>query len=332
MLRNNTVMKILSLIIAISLWGYVVWDTNPTIKQTFNDVPVQVRNLSSLEERGLVLLNEEDYTVNVKVQGKKKDIANLTVNDISVTADIGGFGEGDTTVTVNVHTLDNASVIEVTPNKITFSIDRIVEAEKVVRVGVTEELPENREYAVNELPFTTATVRGASSLVDSVTHVAADIDVSKLTEEESLQTVRLVAQNSHGEEVEGVTVNPGSVELTTRLYHTKTVPLTVEVTGEPGEGYDVTHVTVPDSVVIKGNQGTLNNIQLISGYIDVSGMTGSGRVQAVLNLPQGITLSKSNTVVNVSVTIKGTEPDQPDVQEPDNSTGSDQNNQDADSE
>lgn len=309
MLQNNTVVKILSLIIAISLWGYVVWTENPVTSQTFDNVPVQVRNLSSLDDRGLALLGEQEYTVNVKLQGKKKDIGSITANDITATVDIGGFGEGETTVTVDIHTLDNVSVVEVKPNKITFNIDKVVEAERDISIGMSGSLPENTEAGEPESNVETVTLKGASLLVDSVSRVAAELDLLKLTENETVQTVRLVPLNSNGEEVQGITVTPGTAELTSMLYYTKTVTLNTTVRGEAADGYDVSHVTVPENVKIRGSQTAVSNVRELNGTIDVSGLAASGRVPVSIYLPSGVYLSSENSNVTASVSIENSDTD-----------------------
>ncbi len=315
MLQNNTVVKILSLIIAISLWGYVVWTENPVTSQVFDNVPVQVRNLSSLDDRGLALLGEQEYSVNVKLQGKKKDIGSITANDITATVDIGGFGEGETTVTVDIHTLDNVSVVDVKPNKITFNIDKVVEAEKNITIGMTGELPENTEAGEPTANAETVKIKGASLLVDSVSTVTADIDLNKLADDDTVQTVRIVPKNSNGEEVEGIIVTPGTVELTSALYYTRTVSLDVTVRGEAADGCDVSHVTVPDTVKIRGTQSAVNSVRELNGTVDVTGLASNARVLVSISLPSGVMLSSENLSVTASVSIESSNNDKTDNSE-----------------
>ena len=93
MFQSKTAMKVISLLMATILWGYVIWETNPVIKPTIGNVPVQMLNTDSMEEKGLIILNPQDYTVDVKVQGKKIDAGNIKAGDIRVTADLEGCGE-----------------------------------------------------------------------------------------------------------------------------------------------------------------------------------------------------------------------------------------------
>ena len=52
MFQSKTAMKVLSLLMATILWGYVIWETNPAISPTINNVPVQILNAESIEEKG----------------------------------------------------------------------------------------------------------------------------------------------------------------------------------------------------------------------------------------------------------------------------------------
>jgi hypothetical protein len=62
MLKSNTANKIISVIIAILLWTYVIGMVDPTKTTTIRDVPVQLLNEDSLTSKGLALSGEMDYT------------------------------------------------------------------------------------------------------------------------------------------------------------------------------------------------------------------------------------------------------------------------------
>ena len=56
MLKSKTFYKIISVVIAILLWAYVIEVTDPVKKQNINDIPVQLRNVESLADRGWLYL------------------------------------------------------------------------------------------------------------------------------------------------------------------------------------------------------------------------------------------------------------------------------------
>lgn len=192
-------MKVISLLMATILWGYVIWETNPVIKPMINDVPVQILNISSMEEKGLIILDERVYTVNVRVQGKKKDAGNIKAEDIRVTANIEGYGEGEAVLELNVKTPENISVVEVVPDKIVLNIDRITESQKQVRVIPDSALPADAEIGSVEPADEFAAVKGASTLVNSVEYVMASIPTESMIDGESTQTATLIPVDAQGQ-------------------------------------------------------------------------------------------------------------------------------------
>ena len=55
MLNNKKVTIVLSFVIAICMWTYVVGETNPTVTKTFKDIPIKIKNEKILEEHGLAI-------------------------------------------------------------------------------------------------------------------------------------------------------------------------------------------------------------------------------------------------------------------------------------
>ena len=64
---NNMIAKILSLVIAILLWSYVMGVENPNESITIRNVRVNFQNMDSLEQKGLILLSPSEQFVNTKI-------------------------------------------------------------------------------------------------------------------------------------------------------------------------------------------------------------------------------------------------------------------------
>ena len=306
MLRNKTVTKILSLLIAVALWGYVVWNTNPIIDTTIRDVPVQILNESTLEERGLTIISgpEGEYNVDIKVSGKKKDIGSLNTGDIFATADVGGYGAGETTVAVRVNTLDNISVVSINPGKLTFTIDTIASQEKEVRTNIGGELPDGMEVASLTPSLESVMVSGGQTLVDKVAYVRAELAAEDVSEGENKGTVQLVPVDAHGDPVEKVTLSEESTEVTAVLYYTKTVALSVRSVGEPAENVRTTHLSVPENITVRGSKAALADLSEIRGTVNINGISEDSTLRADLELPSGISLSRTQRTPEVTVTVE----------------------------
>ena len=60
MLENKNVLKIISLIIAILLWVYVMGEVNPDTKEKISDIEVTFVNTETLADEGLAVVHEQD--------------------------------------------------------------------------------------------------------------------------------------------------------------------------------------------------------------------------------------------------------------------------------
>lgn len=87
MLNNKRVNIVLSVIIAICLWTYVVGETNPTIVKTYKNIPIKVKNEKVLEEQNLALGEMETSTVSITVKGSRNRINKILNSDISAYID-----------------------------------------------------------------------------------------------------------------------------------------------------------------------------------------------------------------------------------------------------
>ena len=266
--------------------------------------------MSTLEERGLTLLDAQtEYTVDLRVQGKKKDVGNLKTADIFVTADVGGYGAGEGTVAVNVSTRDNISVIAVNPSTLVLTIDTIVENEKEVRVMLEGELPAGTEAGNLFSALDTAEVTGAKTQVDRVAYVKAGIAAADVSEEETVHEVTLVPVDMYGEEVSGVRISPSTAEVTSILYYTRSIPLAIEVTGEPAEGVQISHISVPDEILIRGTKAAVSGVAEIKGTVDITGISENSTVKAQIMLPNGVLLSRGQSEIEATIVIDETAED-----------------------
>lgn len=193
-MKNDLSTKLISLFFAIIMWFYIIQVQSPEIEKTVKDVPVLFTQKAELESRNLTLINDKEYTVDIKVRGQRKYLLGLNTSNISVSADVSKI---DTTGTHTVYTSvlmpnGNIEVVNQDPSVIHVTVDDIIEQEKVVTV-VTEGSRPGLPCGESKTSPATIKIRGAKSVVGAIDHVSATVDVSDKSEDIStVEEVELI--------------------------------------------------------------------------------------------------------------------------------------------
>lgn len=87
-MKNKLIAAVLSLLLAVALWAYVITVQNPEWEATFYNVPVVLQGEGALTEKGLMLTSGTASTVTLKLSGNRTDLNKLKSSDIIVTADL----------------------------------------------------------------------------------------------------------------------------------------------------------------------------------------------------------------------------------------------------
>ena len=97
MLRNKKFQLILSLLIAIALWLYVVGDINPTITADVYDIKVETTGDDTLEELGMEATLDSPRAVNIVISGTRSDVNEAKGSDIKAVVDVSNceYGENE---------------------------------------------------------------------------------------------------------------------------------------------------------------------------------------------------------------------------------------------
>jgi YbbR domain-containing protein len=146
----------------------------------------------------------------------------------------------------------------------------------------------------------TVTVRGASSRVDSVSQILArvPIDASALNVD---RDVDLVAVDTNGNQVPNIEIDPQRAHVTITVAQqlaTRTLPIAPQLTGTPAPGFRITSVTVdPLVVTVSGEASVVSLLQSAQTVpLDVTGRTSDLEAEVSLALPNGVTVSGTDTV------------------------------------
>lgn len=305
MLRNKNIGRILSLLIAVVLWAYVMGEINPETTIKFKNINVEILNQESLEDRGLALVGTRNYTVDIALEGKRSAVKKVKKEDIGVTADVTGYKKGTHYVEVKVSTPDNTKVSNIKESRIKVKIDRLVAVRKVVNVVLTEKGSSDLELGNISVTPEEIEVTGAESTVAKVKNINVAVTKAQIEDADG-EEVRADAKpvDKNGNTVKGVTLSVNSVNVKAKLYHFKTVPLKVNIKGKVGARYQVANMDVPNDITIRGSKTALSKIESIKADVDISRVTESTELPVNPKLPKGVQISNRSDDMKVKLTLK----------------------------
>ena len=305
-ISNNTAPKLASLFFAVLLWVYVMDIENPETLRTFKDVPIQLINVEELQDSGLILINNQNYTVDVKVEGRRSDVLNVKKAEIGLTADLIGSGKGNNSVPIESNlSADNVKLAEMSKTEIKIELDRIVTIPKSVEIIVNGDLPIGYEYGSLISSPQEVLVEGPESVVNSVVKLVGEVEISGQTTD-LFKQVPIKAVNSEDVVVLKVQPKVEYVNVDVAVKKTKNVNLREAIVGNVQDGYRLVGVSLkPQSVTIRGSEQYVDSVDwLKTQSIDISQMTDKTTQNVDLILPNGIELPYLSVPISATVNIE----------------------------
>ena len=221
MLRNKNVVKVLSLLIAIVLWAYVMGEVTPNSTHKLKDLKVNIVNQDVLEEEGLAVAGDNNYKVSVTLEGKRSVVKKIKPEDLDVTADVQGYKRGTHYVEVRVEVPNDVKVTDIKDEKIKINIEDRVSIKKKVSIVLTGN-SEGVELKDQTAAPDTIEISGARSDVEKVRNVNAPVSVKALENGKGEAEAKLVAVDGSGDQVKAVGLSVETVRIRATIKKSKT--------------------------------------------------------------------------------------------------------------
>lgn len=305
MFKDRRVNVIISIVVAILLWVYVVGQVNPTTKKNLSGIKVSFENEELLEDSGLALLDPGDITVSVTVEGKRADLNKIDSEDIVAKVDLYDLGKGKNTVSIDINTPESVSLVKSEPDKINITIEDRVSVEKDVKVDYIGKLDGGAEPGDVKKTPDKVVVSGAESAVKKVKHVSAKINVSDIKEKETIISAKAQAVDEEGNIVKHMRLSSSNIAVTISKLQLKEVPLSVETTGNISDKVELEKIDIPNKVTIKGTEEALKKIDSVSAEtIDIEGVDKNMDIPINVILPDGVELAEKSEDISAEIKIK----------------------------
>ena len=274
----------LSLIIAVGLFLLIdskVISLVETEAEVITNVPVVVN------------YNEEAYvvegvpeTVDITITGRKSDIyLAKQLGEYEVILDLSDYKPGDTPYKVYFtysKSIDSLSY-QLSPEYVQVTIKNKESQVKSIDYDLLNIDALDSRLSVESVTLNQSevVVKGGSDALDAIASVKALIDLKEQEFTEAgtydIDNIALVAYDSNGNRLDNVEIVPNTISATIVLdSYSKTVPLTVQTTGDLVTGKAIASILINNnssySITIYGDEAELENIESIPVTIDVSGM------------------------------------------------------------
>ena len=303
MLKNNRIAFILALIMAISLWAYVLGEVDPVRTVTIRNIPIRLMDQSALSENGLVITDMDHEELTVTFSAKRSLVNKIDAEDFHAMADMRDVKLGNNVVMVTLTKPSNITLESVSTEYLNITAEQYVTDKRAIEVSIINPTAEETEPTIIKVSEDTVDVSGASSAVNKVKKVIAELDASRMDTEPKSISATLKAIDENGEEVENVSLASANVTITAVMRNTKTLPLKVPITGVDSGSVNRS-VSYPETITIKGDDAALNSVESIScESLDITDCYESTEYPLIPILPDGAELSSDSENLTAQVTV-----------------------------
>lgn len=306
MKNNDNKLKILSVIVAIFMWTYVINSTNPTVNKVFRSIPVVIKNQEKLEESGYIIVGgDQNFTTTIKLKGTRERIIGLKAENIYASVDISHLREGIQSLAINVDTPSGVSVENSDPNQINLNIQKLITKKLPVNLIYNDNIKDGRIVEVNELKPKEITVKGPASLVNKVDRCEVRVDDLNLLDGK-VHNLNLKVVDRSGKVIEDVTRSDDDVNISFRVYETKKVNIKLNTFGVVNSLYEeVSRSINPESIVIKAPESVIKETEeILTKPLNINGLRYNASGEVELDLPESVEIYNGENKVNYKIEMR----------------------------
>lgn len=306
--RNNFNIKILSLLIAIMIWSYVMGIENPQITSYHRGISVQAKGEETLNSKGLVLEKPFSAEVSVQLSATKAELSNIRTKNIVAEVDLSDLESGESRVPVHVSIhgqSGKAEIKDVEPSSIIVNVEKIVSKNLPIEVKILGTIASG--YVLEDVKpvFGYVRVTGPESAVANIKEVTTYADITGKTKSFTINSdIEILDEN--GVDVENIQTNNKKADINVTVYKSKAVTIEPIFSGKLGENQVLEDVEInPSEVVIKGPEEKIDSIvKITTNPIEYENLKGSDKYAVTLNLPTGIFMHDGNEKIVMSYNLK----------------------------
>jgi len=315
--EKNITLKIISLVLSIGAWVYIMIVLNPPLETTVRGVPVAFVGQENLAERGYSIVSPVDPTVTVIVSGVRSVISGINPQALRAMVDLSeiyGIGTHHIPVTIGAPP-SGITIVRNNPLTLAIEIDQVIEDRRYIRVVTTGEPPD--AFMVGDISIAPETVliRGISAIVNDIDEAIVTLALNGLTEDFNGTREISFTSRSSGREVPAArrpVTDITQVEISATVLELKTVPIVPNLSeyfmNRVEDGTYTLSVT-PAEITIYASSNIIANVdEITTGQMNFE--TENGRLvgTTIIQVPNGVNLR--DDITEVTIILEEVEPEE----------------------
>lgn len=304
--KQNLSYRIISLLIAVSLWMWVTTERNPTQEKVLQ-VPLETKNLA--EE---FMIAEKPDSIKIRIEGRTNIIEDITTRDLSATVNLAGATVGTNTSMVEVTLPNGVQLVSTVPAQVKIEIDEVVEVQTSVAVEIEGEVQEGYSSLAPLATPSEVIIKGPKRLLDTIDKVFVTARIEGRSQSLS-ESLPLKVRDSKGNLIqEWLRQEPGHVEVFIPIIKeepSQKILVKPAIIGRPATGYRVKRVEVePEIVEAYGSYQSLSSLDYLTTESIVINNLTSNLIQEVEVITPDESINALPKTVRVIIQLEKDQP------------------------
>lgn len=306
--NQSLIVKVICLLLSLGLWLYIANVENPVRSYELRKIPVELINLDSIKDANFAIAENQQFTVDLKLEGSSSEVINAKREDFKIVADMSAYAlkTGDNTIPVQIRSYpENLNIKNSSFLGIKVKLEDLIKKELAVTSKVNVEYKSNIYEKDKAVTPNKITISGARSLVDKVTQAVIQGDIKEVGKDIK-NTYDIKFLDELGKEVDGITADQNKAQLSIVVINGKSVPINLKTTGTLKNGLYLEETELSKkNINIIGASEILEKIKSIdTEALDISKIEQDGDIKVKLNIPKDVSIKNGEENISVNVKIK----------------------------
>ena len=303
LVQRNLAAKIVAILVAVILWGYVMNEQNPSTEGSFT-AKVQLVNVPE----GYKVTQGADK-VRVTVRGVRSLFVSSGDEDFEARVNLKEAKEGKAEYKVHVKLPQGFELVDVQPGTVEVTLDPIVRRKVRADIIINGSPASGVTVANVSQASADVIVEGPSTAVNEVDRLIGYVGLTSKNDRDFGLQVPLTAIDADGKEVAGVSIQPATMYVAVQMARgltKKIVTINPVVDSDLPANLELVSVkSDPMQIEIAGAENIIANLTSVNtDKISLADVLGNTKKTAKLALPAGVTVTNHDVLVHIMVKEK----------------------------